>query len=86
MTCEPVNAQPMLNCYRWGDTQKRPIRPPTGAHHDVVVQHGDEGVDVGRVGAHANQHVHVGPAAVESERSLLALCGKECILLCCCAC
>ena len=30
--------------------------------HDMMVQDGDHGVDVGGVGAQADQHIHVGPA------------------------
>ena len=30
--------------------------------HDVVVQDGDHGVEVGGVGPQADQHIHVGPA------------------------
>lgn len=32
--------------------------------HDVVMQDGDHGVDVGGISAQADQHVHVGPASV----------------------
>ena len=52
-----------------GDQHGRGLKEVGGAieagnvvAHDVVVQDGDHGVDVGGIGAEADQYIHVGPA------------------------